>query len=77
MPHVSVKMWKGKTEQQKQELKEKIVAAVREATGAGDYWISVAIEDVEPADWGKVYTEEIEPKGDNLYKKPGYTLDDL
>lgn len=77
MPHVSVKMWKGKTEQQKQELKEKIITAVKEATGAGDYWISVAIEDVDPSDWKKVYKEEILPKGDKLYKKPGYTEDDL
>ncbi len=77
MPHVLVKTWSGKTDKQKRELTEKITQAVKETLGAGEYWISVAIEDVDPADWGKVYTEEIEPQEDNLYKKPGYTLDDL
>ena len=77
MPHVHVKTWSGKTDEQKRELTEKITQAVKETFGAGEYWISVAIEDVDPSDWGKVYTEEIEPQGDKLFKKPGYTLSDL
>jgi 4-oxalocrotonate tautomerase len=77
MPHVLVKTWKGKSEAQKKELTEKITQAVKESLGAGDYWISVGIEDVEPADWKEVYKKEIEPLGDNLYKKPGYQENDL
>ncbi len=77
MPHVLVKTWKGKTDKQKQELSDKITQAVKDAFDAGDYWISVAIEDVDPSDWKKIYSEEIEPQGDKLFKKPGYTLDDL
>ena len=35
--------------------------------------VSVAIEDVEPADWTeRVYEPDIIGKGDRLYKKPGY-----
>ncbi len=77
MPHVSVKMWTGRTEKQKQELTEKITQAIKDVTGVKEHWISVAIEEYDPSDWAKVFTEEIEPKGDKLYKKPGYTLDDL
>lgn len=77
MPHVLVKTWKGKSDKQKKELSEKITKAVEESLGAGESWISVAIEDVDPKDWPKVYTDEIMAKEDNLFKKPGYTLDDL
>lgn len=77
MPHVLVKTWKGKSDKQKKELSEKITKAVKDTLGAGESWISVAIEDVDPADWSKVYTDEIMAQEDNLFKKPGYTLDDL
>ncbi len=77
MPHVLVKTWKGKTDQQKKELTEKITKAVEECFDAGEYWISVGIEDIEPSDWKEVYKNEIEPMGDKLFKKPGYTENDL
>lgn len=73
MPHVSVKMWLGRTEEQKRALADRIVSAVRETLGASDNSITVSIEEIEPSAWPKaVYKPEIVDKADKLYKKPGY-----
>lgn len=74
MPHISVKMYPGRSEEQKIRLAEKLVEDVVSILGAGEDWISVAIEDVEAADWPeKVYRPEIQ-NNPKLYKKPGYTM---
>jgi 4-oxalocrotonate tautomerase len=73
MPHVVVKMYAGKTEEQKQALALEIQKALMTAIGSTEKSISVAIEDVDPADWvEKVYQPEIAGKPDLIYKKPGY-----
>lgn len=73
MPHISVKLWPGRTEEQKRALTDRIVEAVKETMGATDDYITVAIEDVPAAEWPRaVYKPEIADKPDTLYKKPGY-----
>jgi 4-oxalocrotonate tautomerase len=73
MPHVIVKLYAGKTEQQKSDLAAKIAAAVTEVMGSKDSTISVAVEEFDPADWkDKVYTPDITQKAGTLVKKPGY-----
>lgn len=73
MPHVTVKLWPGRTEEQKRALTGRIVEAVKDTMGATDDYITVAIEDVPAAAWPKaVYKPEIADKLDKLYKKPGY-----
>lgn len=73
MPHVVVKMYAGKTEEQKQALTAEIQKALMTAIGSTEKSISVAIEDVDPADWvEKVYKPEIVGKLELIYKKPGY-----
>jgi 4-oxalocrotonate tautomerase len=73
MPHVIVKLYAGKTEQQKSELATKIAAAVTEVMGSKDSSISVGVEEFDPADWkDKVFTPDITDKAGTLYKKPGY-----
>jgi 4-oxalocrotonate tautomerase len=75
MPHVIVKMYAGRTEQEKVRLAEEVAKALRTAIGSSDESISVAIEDVAPEDWaGTVYEPDIKAKWDEVYKKPGYTL---
>jgi 4-oxalocrotonate tautomerase len=74
MPHVIVKMYPGRSEHQKTQLAEAIVKDVMAFAKVGDDAVSVAIEDVAPADWvEKVYKPDIIGQADNLYKKPGYT----
>lgn len=73
MPHVIVKLWPGKSEQQKTQLTEQIVKDVMESLGSKKETISVAIEEFDPQEWTeKVYNPEIVAKANTLYKKPGY-----
>ena len=73
MPHVIVKLYSGRSEQQKQRLAEEMTKAVMTALKSGEDSISVAIEDVEPSDWAEqVYKPDILGKSASIYKKPGY-----
>ena len=78
MPHVIVKLWPGKSEQQKARLAEAIAKDVMDVLGYGEESVSVAMEEVEARDWAeKVYKPDIVNKAEQLYKKPGYDLSDL
>ena len=75
MPHVIVKLWPGKSEQQKRRLAEAITRDVATVLDYGDESVSVALEEVTPAEWAeKVYRPDIVQGADKLYKKPGYTM---
>jgi len=75
MPHVTVKLWPGRSEQAKQRLADAIVKDVIDIVGCGEESVSVAIEDIDPKDWKeKVYDPLIRDKMDTLYKKPGYSM---
>jgi 4-oxalocrotonate tautomerase len=75
MPHVIVKLWPGKSEQQKTRLAEEIAKDVMEILNYGEESVSVALEEVEPQDWAdKVYKPDIVNNSERLYKKPGYTM---
>jgi len=78
MPHVIVKLWPGKSEQQKTRLAEAITKDVMEILHYGEGSVSVAMEEVAPQDWvAKVYKPDIQGKWDKVYKKPGYDEKDL
>jgi 4-oxalocrotonate tautomerase len=73
MPHISVKMHPGRTEQQKTQLTERIVKDVMSVLNCDEKVVSVTIEEVKPADWAqKVYKPDILENRDKLYKQPGY-----
>ena len=73
MPHVIVKMYAGRSEQQKNKLAEEITRAVMTTLNQDEDAVSVGIEDIEPKDWTeKVYKADILGKPDTIYKKPGY-----
>jgi 4-oxalocrotonate tautomerase len=75
MPHVIVKLWPGKSEEQKTRLVLEIVKDVTKVLNYGEESVSVAIEEVEPQDWAeKVYQPDIVNNSERLYKKPGYTM---
>ena len=75
MPHVIVKLWPGKSEQQKRRLTEAIVKDVMSVLNYGDESVSVAIEEVSARDWAeKVYEPDIVENSEQLYKKPGYAM---
>lgn len=75
MPHVIVKLWPGKSEQQKIRLAEEIAKDVMNVLNYGEESVSVAIEEIKPQDWAeKVYQPDIVNNSEKLYKKPGYTM---
>lgn len=75
MPHISVKMYPGRSEKEKAELAEAIAQDAMDVISVGRSSISVAIEDIPPQEWKeKVYDPEIIGKSDNLYIKPGYSM---
>lgn len=78
MPHVIVKLWPGKSEQQKKSLADAITRDVMDILNYGEESVSVALEEVEARDWAeKVYEPDIQNSAGKLYKKPGYDLRDL
>jgi 4-oxalocrotonate tautomerase len=78
MPHVIVKLWPGKSEQQKSRLAEAITKDVMNILHYGEESVSVAMEEVRPEAWVEdVYKPEIKNNLDKLYKKPGYDEKDL
>jgi 4-oxalocrotonate tautomerase len=73
MPHIILKMYPGRTEEQKNRLAEEITRVVMEITGNNEQSVSVGIEEIDKADWtDKVYRPDIAANWDKLYKKPGY-----
>jgi len=73
MPHIIVKLWPGRTEEQKTDLSSKITEVLKDTINASDSSISVAIEEISEERWKeKVYDPEIIGKKELLYKKPGY-----
>jgi 4-oxalocrotonate tautomerase len=75
MPHVIVKLWPGKSEQQKRRLAKAITDDVMKVLRYGEESVSVASEEVDANDWcQKVYEPDIVRTADTLYKKPGYTM---
>jgi 4-oxalocrotonate tautomerase len=73
MPHVIVKMYAGKSEQQKKRLADAVTQAVMSTLSYGEESVSVAIEDVLPERWAEdVFKADILGKSETIYKKPGY-----
>ncbi|MBV8323359.1 MAG: tautomerase family protein [Hyphomicrobiales bacterium] len=73
MPHVIVKLYPGRSEQQKTRLADEIVKDVVAIAKCEEESVSVAIEEIKPEDWAeKVYKSDILNKPERLYKKPGY-----
>ena len=75
MPHVIVKLYPGRSEQQKVRLAEQIVKDVVSIIKCGEESVSVAIEEIKAEDWAeKVYKPDILNTPGKLYKKPGYSM---
>jgi 4-oxalocrotonate tautomerase len=73
MPHVIVKLWPGKSEEQKARLTEAIVRDVTSVLNCGEGSVSVGFEEVPSQDWTeRVYGPDILDKWNSLTKEPGY-----
>lgn len=51
MPHAIVRLWPGKSEQQKTELTKRIANDVLTILNYGEEFVSVSIEEIKPDEW--------------------------
>jgi 4-oxalocrotonate tautomerase len=73
MPHIIVKLYPGRPDQQKRQLSAEIVKDVVTIAQCKESDVSVAFEEIEPGEWAdKVYRPDILNQKDKLYKEPGY-----
>lgn len=73
MPHVIVKLYPGRSEDQKIQLTEAIVKDIVTITKCEEKSVSVAVEEIKPEAWAEqVYRPDILDHQERLYKKPGY-----
>jgi 4-oxalocrotonate tautomerase len=68
-----VKLYPGRSDQQKVQLAEQIAQDVAAFAKCEEKSVSVVFEEIKPEKWvEKVYNPDILEKPDNLYRKPGY-----
>jgi 4-oxalocrotonate tautomerase len=73
MPHLVVKLWPGKSAEQKAQLTDAIVREVTGILGSGVQSVSVGFEEVPSENWTEqVFEPDILNKWDTLTKEPGY-----
>ncbi|MEZ5124806.1 MAG: tautomerase family protein [Thermoleophilia bacterium] len=73
MPHVIVKMYPGRSEEQKAELAGAIVRDVMAIAKCQETAVSVAIEEIDAEEWAEsVYRPDILGNRHHLYRRPGY-----
>jgi len=73
MPHVIVKFYPGRSEEQKKQLASEIVKKLTDIAVCEEKSVSVAFEEVAPEDWAEsVYRPDIIDKRENLVVRPGY-----
>jgi len=72
MPHIIVKLYPGRSEEQKKKLADEIVKDVVAIAKCSEKSVSVAFEEIEKEDWEEqVYKPDILEKKATLYKQPG------
>lgn len=77
MPHVDIKCFSGRTDEQKRECAAQIAEVVANTLGCETSSVSVAIKDVEKSEWkNEVWDKHIIPDERYMYKKPGYSCDE-
>ena len=72
MPHISVKMIEGRSEEQKKALADALEKALSETLGCSTQWVTLSIEDYNGEEWQEVFKKEVTDNEKNLYKKPQY-----
>ena len=75
MPHITAKIWTGRSEEEKQKLADELAATVVRVLGSNITSVSVAVEDVSPEDWNEIYRKDIVDKKSQIYVEPGYSYE--
>jgi len=72
MPHINVKLLKGRDKAQLEELTAAMALAMQKVLGCDDIHISLSMEEYTPQEWQTVFSQEIHEKSATLVKAPGY-----
>ena len=70
MPHISIKMYPGRTEEVKKELAEKTKAFIMEQMNMEEKYISVSVEEYEKENWKEEVADKI--RLEDLYVKSNF-----
>ena len=76
MPHITIKMLKGRTDDQKKLAADKVAATLADAIGCNPEHISVAVEDFTPVEWQDEFRKEV-TESKHIYKEPHYDPKDV
>lgn len=78
MPHIAIKMLKGRTEEQKRKAADAVAGALSSALNCGKGHITVTVEDYTALQWQEVFKREIADKPESaVFIKPTYDPKDL
>ncbi len=77
MPHIILKMYEGRSDEQKRAIAQALEDAMMASSGCSSASLSISIVDVSPAEWmEKVYEVDIRHQERALFKRPGYGVGD-
>ena len=76
MPHITIKMLKGRTDEQKKCAAQRVKNALCEAIGCTESHVSVSVSDYTPQEWQEQSKTEVSEKPD-LVITPDYKPEDL
>ncbi|KNC90576.1 tautomerase PptA [Trabulsiella odontotermitis] len=75
MPHIDIKCFpRDLTDEQKTALAADITDVIVRHLNSKDRSVSIALNQVQEADWKQVWDSEIAPQLETLIKKPGYNM---
>ncbi|QRG81155.1 tautomerase PptA [Citrobacter sp. R56] len=75
MPHVDIKCFPRElNDDEKTALAKDITAVIVRHLQSKESSVSVALNEIQPAEWKAVWDAEIAPQMDTLIKKPGYSM---
>lgn len=75
MPNITVKMYPGRSEEEKKVLAEKLAETLLEVTGVPEAAVSVVIKDIPPEEWKREMAENDFADRSLIYRMPGYPID--
>ena len=78
MPHISVKMLQGRSEEQKKRLAAALVKTLAQELGCSDHYVTCTVEDFDARAWQEVFRKDIAEKpAEVVFKKTEYDPKDL
>ena len=62
MPHISIKMLEGRSEEQKKRLAAAMVKTLTQELHCSEHYVTCTVEDYSAKEWQKVFKDEVADK---------------